>query len=191
MRARARTLRAIALLAAGSAAVHQLRYAIGYGPHAGHALTAQGHAYLDLLLPFLAALALVALAWMVRAPIAAAPGRRLSLRRTWATAFAALVGAYFAQELLEGVFAAGHPTGLAGVLGSDGWTAIVLAAPISLLVALGLRGDEALAPRALGRMRARPVDATPFLAAMPAAAPVRPALAGPLPARGPPLLRVA
>ena len=78
MKARALTARTIALLAAGAAAVHQLRYAFGYGHDASHALAVQGHAYLSLVLPFVAVAAFVAVATMLRTPLA---GRPSSLRR--------------------------------------------------------------------------------------------------------------
>ena len=112
MKGRAQRLRAVALLAAGAAAVHQLRYAIGFGHDARHALAAQGHGYLDLVLPFVAAVGLFALAAMLRAPLAGARDRRASLARSWATTAIALVAAYVAQELLEGLLASGHPGGL-------------------------------------------------------------------------------
>ena len=187
LRARALTLRVVTLLAAASAAIHQLRYAIGYGDAARHELAVQGHAYLVPLLPFAAALGVVALASMLRAPLTAPRTRRASLRRLWANAFAALVAVYMAQELLEGALASGHPGGLAGVLGGDGWVAIALAAPAALLVALGVRGDEALAHGVAARINARRLAAPPHTQA-PAPDPHRSlAAARLLPARGPPV----
>src|SRR5437764_15311166 len=80
---------------------------------------------------------------MLRTPLAARPS---SLRRAWAVAFVVLVAAYCAQELCEGMIAGGHPVGLAGVFGSGGWFALPLACVVALLVALGLRSGNALAP---------------------------------------------
>ena len=46
-----RRFRLASLLAAGALAVHELRYALAYGDHAGHEAAAQGHAYLSLVVP--------------------------------------------------------------------------------------------------------------------------------------------
>jgi hypothetical protein len=183
-------VRAVALLAAGTAAVHQLRYAIGYGSDAGHALASQGHAYFDVLLPFVAALGLVALASIVRAPIARPDGPRRSFARTWAIVVAALVTAYAAQELLEGVLASGHPPGLAGVFATGGWTAVPLALPVGLLVALGLRGDAPLTAVAPERARPRPLAFAPVVLLAAAGEPSTSTSFRLLPARGPPLSTV-
>jgi hypothetical protein len=186
VKARALALRSVAFLAAGAATVHQLRYALGYGSDASHALSAQGHAYMDVLLPFLVAAGLVALAAMARTPLAGREERRLSARRTWGAAFAALVVAYCAQELLEGLLASGHPAGLAGVFGGSGWLAVPIAAVVALLVAIGIRGNGALdAPAATIRPGALPAPSVvvPVFAPAAAHAPARPAAA-----RGPPRL---
>ncbi|HKP91785.1 MAG TPA: hypothetical protein VJT75_17595, partial [Thermoleophilaceae bacterium] len=54
--------RAAALLTAGSYAVHQLRYVLGYGHHSHDELAGQGHAYMALLAPVLAVALVVLLA---------------------------------------------------------------------------------------------------------------------------------
>jgi hypothetical protein len=188
VRGRALTLRAVALLAAGSAAVHQLRYAIGYGHDARHELATQGHAYLAVMLPFAAALAVVALASMLRGGLAdpgRGPRRRRSLGRTALIAFAALACVYVGQELLEGALAGAHPDGVAAVVGDDGWVALLLAAPVSGLVALGLRADEALA-REWTRARPLPLESLPIRAGARIRR-VPPAARIALAARGPPV----
>jgi hypothetical protein len=58
----ARRFRLAALLAAGALAVHELRYALAYGEHAGREASAQGHAYLTLLMPVVVLAALFAAA---------------------------------------------------------------------------------------------------------------------------------
>lgn len=184
MKARALTLRAVALLAAGAAGVHQLRYALSYGDDAGRALAVQGHAYLDLVLPFVAALGLVALATMLRAPLPSENGR-VSLRRAWACAFVALVVAYCAQELLEGLLANGHPAGFVGVFGGGGWFAVPIAAVVALLVALGMRGAPLAA--GTGALRVGPVSRAAAVA-RPFAALVVGGVPRAASARGPPLL---
>jgi hypothetical protein len=116
---------------------------------------------------------------------------RGSLRRSVATLVLALVAAYCAQELLEGILASGHPAGLAGVFGDGGWTAIPLALPLALLVALGLRGRGALAAATADVINVQPAGARVVVLAI---ARARCALRGALrahPARGPPLLQVS
>jgi len=61
---------------------------------------------------------------------------------------AALGALFCAQELLEGMLAAGHPSGLEGVIAHGGWTAVVFAAPVAAAIVLVVRiGGEELAPR--------------------------------------------
>ena len=49
----ARSMRALALVPAGAFAVHQLRYLLAYGHRAGNELAAQGHSYLDSIVPWI------------------------------------------------------------------------------------------------------------------------------------------
>ena len=112
----------------------------------------------------------------------------MPLRRIWPAAIAALVLVFFAQELLEGALASGHPAGLGGVLGVDGWSAIALAVPVGLLVALGLRGDDALAAAVARRIGARPLTALPVFLTSPARGHSPRPGTRLLPARGPPFL---
>ncbi|MGI8430307.1 MAG: hypothetical protein ACR2OB_13640 [Solirubrobacteraceae bacterium] len=125
-------------------AVHQLRYHLVFGAHADVALTRDGHAYLAGLEPFvLLAVAFavggfagrLARAWQVGAD----SSRTDSLVRVWILCALVLWAIYCGQELLEGVLAGGHPTGVAGIVGHGGW----IAAP----VAVGLGGALAVALR--------------------------------------------
>jgi hypothetical protein len=133
------TVRAIALLGAGSAAIHQLRYAIGYGDAAPHALAAHGHGYLTIALPGVMTCALIALSGgLMRVAGARRPddnGRcvRASLPALWLAAAAALALIYGTQESIEG----------AGAFAGGGWIGLALAIPAGFLVALALRGAEA------------------------------------------------
>jgi hypothetical protein len=180
-------LRTSALLAAAMLGVHQLRYALAYGGDAGHQLARQGHGYLIAVEPLVIAVLALALGQLLRS-LAGGPRRAAGparLRRRWASASAALLGAYVAQEWLEGALAAGHPAGPAGVAGHGGWLAVPLALAIGLLVALLVRGAEL----AVAAIRARPAPRwSPAPARLPVfdvAAPVR-GLARNLAARGPP-----
>jgi hypothetical protein len=130
------TVRAFALLGAGSAAIHQLRYAIGYGDAAPQALAAHGHGYLDAAFPGLATAGLIALAGVLMRLARgrrAASGERGSLLALWLTCAFVLAAVYGIQETLEG----------AGAVAGGGWIGLVLAIPAGLLVALGLRGADA------------------------------------------------
>jgi hypothetical protein len=125
------SLRASALLAAGSLAVHELRYVAGYGdvPAVG------GHGYLAVVAPLVAvALAVACGGWLVRIGRAAAPATRGPL--TWFAAATALLAIFVAQEAVESLTAANHP----GVLAHGGWIALPLAIVVGGLVALLLCG---------------------------------------------------
>lgn len=145
--------RAAALLPLASLGVHDLRYRLAYGGDAGHQLARQGHSYLGVVKPAIGVLcALVAadlVARLARAwRLGDAGEARLSRSRLWVLATVALIAVYFGQELLEGAIFAGHPGGLAGVLGAGGWTAIPLSLAAGGLLTLLFAGARA-AVRAL------------------------------------------
>jgi hypothetical protein len=153
VRGRRLTVRSIALLGAGAAAIHQLRYAIGYGDAAPRALAAHGHGYLAVALPGVLTAALIALAGMLMRLAGArrgsngvrgayrtrVPGRSAGARVgaplavIWLAATVALATIYGSQETLEG----------AGAFAGGGWIGLALAVPAGLLVALALRGARA------------------------------------------------
>jgi hypothetical protein len=153
-------LRATALVAVASLALHELRYVAGYGSHAHDALASQGHDYL----PVAGALAAVVLA-AAAAQLLAALGRAwrtgageggpLPLGLAWLAASLALTGVYTGQELLEGALAPGHPGGIAALTEHGGLVAYPLAFLLGGLVALALRGARA-AVIALARRARRP-----------------------------------
>ena len=161
MRRAPSTQRAAALICVAALCLHELRFLAGYGRHADEALSAQGHAYL----PFAGALAagLLALAagrlarGLLRARrTGAAEAEPPRFRVAWAGASSCLLAIYVSQELLEGVLSAGHPEGIAGVLGNGGWVAVPLAVLLGALVALLLRGAGAVvAAAARSARRAR------------------------------------
>src|SRR5438445_9479754 len=120
---RTRPLRAATLVAVAAIALHQLRYAIAFG-HRGVAVEAlQGHGYLGIAMPLLAAVAGVALALTIwrRASGAGEIAPRATWARTWAALSAVLLAVYVLQELAEGALDPSHPAGLAGALGGGGW----------------------------------------------------------------------
>jgi len=164
--------RGLLLLPAGALVVHQLRYRIAYGPRASAQLAAQGHSYLDSFAPWLVLLLCLAVgSFLARIVHAAASGSRPSQRRSfavvWGATTAGLVGIYAVQELLEGFFAAGHPAGLAGIVGHGGWWAAVVAVAVGAAIAAVLRAADAAVEavrRAPPRVLRLPLDRQPLLA---------------------------
>lgn len=130
------------LLPAGALVVHQLRYSLSYGSQASDQLAAQGHAYLGSLVPWIVMLVAAGLgSFVARLARASRPdGNRVRpFIRVWATTGSGLVAIYAVQELLEGLLAQGHPTGVAGIFGHGGWWSIPAAAAVSFGIALLLR----------------------------------------------------
>jgi len=134
--------RLAAILALGAFAVHQLRYLIAFGSSSSEELARQGHGYMAACLPILGVFTISALlGTLIRGRF----GARLaeaSLSRRAAIFAAALLAIFVTQESLEGVLAAGHPGGVAAILGYDGWSAIPLAVAIGFVAALLARALE-------------------------------------------------
>ena len=150
-------------------AVHQLRYLLAFGAGASAELQRQGHSYLHSVVPWLVlAIGLSAGAFLSSLGRALSgqttvPRYGLSLIGLWLTCSACLLAIYASQEFLEGLFATGHPAGLAGIFGYGGWWAIPAALCVGLVLAALLHGARWLlhevasagAPaRASGRSRA-------------------------------------
>ena len=139
-----RNVRALALIAVAAVAVHELRFAVGFGGADEH-LARDEHAYLALGASLAAVILLVALGLFAhtlreaRRTGVAAASEPTSFVRTWLWASGALVTIYTGQELLEPAFSADHPAGLAGVLGHAGWTAVIFAFLLGAVVALAPR----------------------------------------------------
>jgi hypothetical protein len=191
MTSRAWMIRLAALMGAGTFAVHQARYALGYREEASGALAAQGHAYLIAVGPLVAGAVMLALAALIRRVArggAAAPA--LSLQRLWASTTLALVAIYVVQESVEGALAAHHPAGAAGVLGHGGWVAVPLAVAAGLAIALAMRGASAATDLGAARRPWRAPLPTAPRAEAGARATVAPRSGAALAhaARGPPLL---
>lgn len=188
--------RGLLLLPAGAFVVHQLRYRIAYGPQASAELAAQGHSYLDSFAPWLVLLLCLATGtFLARIAQALATGRPAERGRSfgavWAASSAFLIAIYAVQEFLEGLVAAGHPAGLAGIVGHGGWWAGIVAvgvgAVIAVLLQVGTAVVDAFARAATNRSRVR----LAFLDLRPAASvsAVRPSpLATARAGRAPPLL---
>jgi len=104
-----RRLAPAALMPAGAFAVHQLRYWLAYGNHAGVELAEQGHSYLHSVVPWIVLLIGMSVGTFVLALGRALGGRRsmprypLSFAALWLLCAACLVAIYTTQEFLEGL----------------------------------------------------------------------------------------
>jgi len=156
--------RGLLVLPVGAFVVHQLRYRIAYGPHASAQLAAQGHSYLDSFAPWLVLLLCLATgSFLARIAQAVATGRPAGHRRSfgavWVVCSTLLIAIYVVQEFLEGLVAAGHPAGLAGIVGHGGWWAGIVAVAVGALIAVLLQVGtvvvDAFARAAANRRRTR------------------------------------
>ncbi len=155
-----------ALLLPAAFAVHQLRYMLAFGAGTGPELERTGHSYLHSVVPWLILLVALAAGGFLRA-LGRAFSRQTTVRRyslsfvaLWVACTGALVAIFAAQELLEGVFATGHPTGLSAIFGYGGWWALPTAACVGLVLAACFHGArwivEAVACRAAQDRASRP-----------------------------------
>jgi hypothetical protein len=130
----------VLLLPAAALLVHQLRYTLAYGPSSGAELAAQGHSYQHSLIPWTIFALGVGLWLFLRRLLGtlssgdAGPLARVGLPALWAVTTLGLLAIYALQESLEGLYAAGHPGGVAGVFGHGGWWAVPAAAAVALAV---------------------------------------------------------
>ena len=154
-----------ALFPVAAFGVHQLRYVLAFGGSAGVELARQGHSYLHSVVPWIVLLIGLAVGGFLLALGRALAGQRsvprytLSLVGLWVVCSVSLVAIYAAQEFLEGLFATGHPAGLAGIFGFGGWWSIPAAACVGLVLAAIFHGarwvlDE-IAQRLAGVLTAR------------------------------------
>jgi hypothetical protein len=188
-------LRVAALLGMGAMAVHELRYLLAYGGDSGRALSEQGHAYLPLVTAAGVVLVGLAAGQLMRAVgrarrTGAVEGEAPAFVAAWVLSAVALIVIFALQESLEGLFAAGHPAGVAALTGHGGLVAFPISAAMGALVALGVRGASAAV--AAAARSSRGTDA-PRAAPVPSpadrlAAPERSPLARHLAGRAPPLL---
>ena len=81
--------------------------------------------------------------------------RAMRLSKVWALATGALLAIYASHELLASLPAAGEPLRLSEVFGSGAWVALALAVALGGLLALALRGADALLRYVAARRRPR------------------------------------
>ena len=151
----------VALLPPAAFAVHQLRYLLAYGSAAGAELQRTGHSYLHSVVPWLVLALAVGAGCFLRALGRAFSGQRSAARFSasfaglWLACAVALVAVFTVQELLEGVFATGHPTGLVGVFGYGGWWAVPAAVCVGLVLAAVFHGARWIVDEVARRRVAR------------------------------------
>jgi hypothetical protein len=156
-----RRLAPVALMPAAAIAVHQLRYWLAFGGEAGAELQRQGHGYLHSLVPWIIlAIALVSGAFLRALGRAfggeSSPGRyAMSFLSLWLSCALCLVVIYTSQEFLEGLFATGHPAGLAGIFGYGGAWSIPAALAVGLVLAAVFHAGHWVL-RAVAQWRAQP-----------------------------------
>ena len=177
-------LRGVALLALGALAVHQLRYLLAFRDDAGAALHREGHGYLAELIPVLVAFAAAGLAASLAAGIlarGAGRGRVITGPGRAVLYGVALFAVFVTQELAEGALFAGHPAGLAAIVGGGAWLAAPLALAFGALAALAERLLDRAEGAIAGRLRRPGAPAEAPDPASPAARPAwRPLAAAPL-----------
>ena len=162
-----------ALVPAAALLVHQLRFVLAFGSGAGAELQRTGHSYLHSLVPWIMLLIGVAVGGFLWALGRALRGQRsvprytLSLAGLWLICSVALVGIYVAQEFLEGLFATGHPAGLAGIFGYGGWWSIPAAVCVGLVLAAIFHGARWVLDEVAGRRIEAVVSARPRAVALP------------------------
>lgn len=141
-----RSIAQVALLPPAAFAVHQLRYMLAYGSSAGIVLERTGHSYLHSLTPWLVFALAIAAGVFLRGLGRALSGHTsprgysISLIALWLVCSGALIAIFVCQEVVEGLFVAGHPAGLAGIFGYGGWWAIPAALCIGLVLAALFHG---------------------------------------------------
>jgi hypothetical protein len=137
-------------LPAGVLAVHQLRYLLAYGSHAGSRLSAQGDDYVASALVIVGLLvAMSLLAWLTRVVVASRrhdlpTSRPVPVWRSWLELAVVLLAGFCVLEVAEMVLEPQHPVGFAGLFGGGGWWAFPAAAALAALLTLFALGGRKL-----------------------------------------------
>ena len=136
----------VALLPPAAFAVHQLRFMLAFGGDAGAELARTGHPYMHSVAPWIVLSLALGAGCFLRALGRALVGHTslsrytFSLTGLWVVCSVVLVAIYATQELLEGLLAVGHASGLVGVFGYGGWWAVPAALCVGLVLAAWLHG---------------------------------------------------
>jgi hypothetical protein len=147
------------MLPGGVLAVHELRYLLAYGAHAGTELDAHGDTYVGtaslaaVLLLVIPAAGVAGRVIQARRGAAAARGRAMRPWQSWLVWTGLLLVGFCVLEGLEMVFESEHADGFAGVFGSGGWWSIPAAAAVGAVMTVLRRGAGALVRMAALRRR--------------------------------------
>ncbi len=131
-------------------AVHELRYLLAYGSHAGSELSAHGDRYVATAAVITIALVALALTIGLLRLVAVARGASkpytadAPLWLLWLGLTLALVAGFWALEALEAAFEPHHVGGVLGAFGNGGWWALPAAAFVAAVMAVLARGGRAL-----------------------------------------------
>ena len=131
-------------------AVHQLRYLLAYGSHAGTELTAHGDRYVGTASVIAGTLVGIALAVAALRLAASSRGRvdleivRLPPWLLWLGLMLLLLAGFCALELLEIAFEPHRTVGVVSIVAGGGWWALPAAAFVAAVMALLVYGGRAL-----------------------------------------------
>jgi hypothetical protein len=135
---------------AGVLVVHQLRYLLAFGSHAGSELSAQGDRYVATAAVVAGALVFVSLSVGLMRLVAASRGRgtlmvaRAPLWLLWLALTLLLLVGFCALEGLEMALEPHHAAGLIGIFGHGGLWSLPAAALVGAVMALLVHGGRVL-----------------------------------------------
>ena len=189
---------ALLVFPAAVLAVHQLRYLLAYGSHAGSALSSHGDRYVATATSIAGTLVAMSVGIGVLRLVAAWRGHgRVDVARSplwllWLGFALLLLAGFCALEGLEMAFEPHHGAGLDAIFGAGGWWALPASALVGAVMALFAHGGRTLlvfaARRSVSRADATTAGQRRELAR--AALPRRP-MATCAPGRAPPVSRLA
>jgi hypothetical protein len=150
------------MMPVATAAVHQLRYVVAYGGHAGRVLSRQGDGYVAPLIPWLIGISALGLGGLLLlaaralcAPLSAKVWPRRRLTVLWAGATVVVLAGYLMQESLEVLLGDAHRALLPLAFGGGGWIVAPLSVAVGFLWALVARGAVEVLALARRRRAAR------------------------------------
>ena len=131
-------------------AVHQLRYLLAFGSHAGSELSEQGDRYVATAAVVATVLVVVSLSFGLMRLVAASRGRGTRMTASapiwllWLALTLLLFVGFCALEGLEMALEPHHAAGVTGILGHGGFWSVPAAALVGAVMALLVHGGRAL-----------------------------------------------
>jgi hypothetical protein len=166
--------RAIALLTAGSIAVHELRYVVADSPSLRQSVSELGHSSVSLAEALALALLVVAMLRFAKASRRARSGAMPKATHSaflgrWLATGGSLAALFVVQEAFEGALVPGRPGTIGSVFTHRGWTALIFCAVIGGLIALLTRIADAAIQIVAERVRPRTARSAPSVPRRPLA----------------------